>query len=122
MYYSAFNDIIESIADMEADVITIETSRSSMALLDAFKEFAYPNQVGPGVYDIHSPNIPTQEQIIQLMQKAARYLPADRLWVNPDCGLKTRRWEKVLPALTTMVEAIKTPRQRMEKHANIVST
>ena len=107
MCYSAFNDIIESIADMEARVITIETSRSNMALLDAFKEPAYPNQIGPGVYDIHSPNIPTQQQIIQLMQKAARYLPADRLWVNPDCGPKTPRWETVRASLTTMVEAKK---------------
>lgn len=122
MCYSEFNDIIESIAAMDADVITIETSRSDMALLDAFKEFAYPNQIGPGVYDIHSPNIPTQEQIIHLMQKAAKYLPADRLWINPDCGLKTRRWEEVLPALGNMVEAAKRLRQLTGTNASTVST
>jgi len=110
MCYSEFNDIIASIADMDADVITIETSRSDMELLDAFDNFNYPNQIGPGVYDIHSPNIPTQEHIVQLMTKAAERIPASRLWVNPDCGLKTRQWEEVLPALTNMVAAAKTLR------------
>jgi len=110
MCYSEFNDIIASIADMDADVITIETSRSDMELLDAFDNFNYPNQIGPGVYDIHSPNIPTQEHIVQLMRKAAERIPASRLWVNPDCGLKTRQWEEVLPALTNMVAAAKTLR------------
>jgi 5-methyltetrahydropteroyltriglutamate--homocysteine methyltransferase len=90
---------------MDADVITIETSRSNMELLDAFDDFAYPNAIGPGVYDIHSPNIPSQEHIVQLMRKAALRVPAERLWVNPDCGLKTRTWEEVLPALRNMVEA-----------------
>ncbi len=107
MCYSEFNDIIASIADMDADVITIETSRSDMELLDAFDHFNYPNEIGPGVYDIHSPNIPTQDHIVQLMKKAARRIPADRLWVNPDCGLKTRQWSEVLPALTNMVAAAK---------------
>ncbi|ACT47875.1 5-methyltetrahydropteroyltriglutamate--homocysteine S-methyltransferase [Methylotenera mobilis] len=107
MCYSEFNDIIAAIAEMDADVITIETSRSDMELLDAFDNFNYPNEIGPGVYDIHSPNIPTQEHIIQLMQKAAERVPAERLWVNPDCGLKTRQWEEVLPALTNMVAAAK---------------
>ena len=110
MCYSEFNDIIASIADMDADVITIETSRSDMELLDAFDNFNYPKQIGPGVYDIHSPNIPTQEHIVQLMTKAAERIPASRLWVNPDCGLKTRQWEEVLPALTNMVAAAKTLR------------
>jgi len=110
MCYSAFNDIIASIADMDADVITIETSRSDMELLDAFDNFNYPNEIGPGVYDIHSPNIPTQEHIVQLMRKAAERIPAQRLWVNPDCGLKTRQWEEVIPALTNMVAAAKTLR------------
>ncbi|MDB5749908.1 MAG: 5-methyltetrahydropteroyltriglutamate--homocysteine S-methyltransferase [Ramlibacter sp.] len=110
MCYSEFNDIIASIADMDADVITIETSRSDMELLDAFDDFKYPNEIGPGVYDIHSPNIPTQEHIVALMQKAAERIPASRLWVNPDCGLKTRQWSEVLPALANMVEAAKTLR------------
>lgn len=110
MCYSEFNDIIAAIADMDADVITIETSRSDMELLDAFDDFNYPNEIGPGVYDIHSPNIPTQDHIVQLMQKAAERIPAERLWVNPDCGLKTRQWAEVLPALTNMVAAAKTLR------------
>lgn len=110
MCYSEFNDIIAAIAEMDADVITIETSRSDMELLDAFDDFNYPNEIGPGVYDIHSPNIPTQDHIVQLMQKAAERIPAERLWVNPDCGLKTRQWAEVLPALTNMVAAAKTLR------------
>src|SRR5487761_1910550 len=110
MCYSEFNDIIASIADMDADVITIETSRSDMELLDVFDDFKYPNEIGPGVYDIHSPNIPTQEHIVQLMKKAAERIPADRLWVNPDCGLKTRAWAEVIPALKNMVAAAKTLR------------
>jgi 5-methyltetrahydropteroyltriglutamate--homocysteine methyltransferase len=110
MCYSEFNDIIASIADMDADVITIETSRSDMELLDAFDSFNYPNEIGPGVYDIHSPNIPTQEHIVQLMKKAAERIPAERLWVNPDCGLKTRQWIEVIPALSNMVAAARTLR------------
>ncbi len=105
MCYSEFNDIIKAIADMDADVITIETSRSDMELLDAFDHFNYPNEIGPGVYDIHSPNIPTQAHIVNLMQKAAERIPAERLWVNPDCGLKTRQWSEVIPALENMVAA-----------------
>ncbi len=110
MCYSEFNDIIAAIADMDADVITIETSRSDMELLDAFEHFHYPNEIGPGVYDIHSPNIPTQAHIVQLMRKAAERIPAERLWVNPDCGLKTRQWAEVIPALRNMVEAARTLR------------
>jgi 5-methyltetrahydropteroyltriglutamate--homocysteine methyltransferase len=113
MCYSEFNDIIASIADMDADVITIETSRSDMELLDAFDDFSYPNEIGPGVYDIHSPNIPTQEHIVQLMKKAAERIPAERLWVNPDCGLKTRQWAEVIPALTHMVAAARTLRSSL---------
>ncbi|RQV15298.1 5-methyltetrahydropteroyltriglutamate--homocysteine S-methyltransferase [Burkholderia cenocepacia] len=113
MCYSEFNDIIASIADMDADVITIETSRSDMELLDAFDTFKYPNEIGPGVYDIHSPNIPTQDHIVGLMRKAAERIPAERLWVNPDCGLKTRQWEEVIPALTNMVAAAKTLRSQV---------
>ncbi|SAK65885.1 5-methyltetrahydropteroyltriglutamate--homocysteine S-methyltransferase [Caballeronia temeraria] len=105
MCYSEFNDIIASIADMDADVITIETSRSDMELLDAFDNFNYPNQIGPGVYDIHSPNIPSEAHIVALMKKAAERIPGERLWVNPDCGLKTRQWDEVIPALRNMVAA-----------------
>ncbi|MBN3827368.1 5-methyltetrahydropteroyltriglutamate--homocysteine S-methyltransferase [Burkholderia sp. Ac-20384] len=114
MCYSEFNDIIASIADMDADVITIETSRSDMELLDAFDNFKYPNEIGPGVYDIHSPNIPTQDHIVGLMKKAAERIPAERLWVNPDCGLKTRQWAEVIPALTNMVAAAKTLRNQVQ--------
>lgn len=113
MCYSEFNDIIASIAEMDADVITIETSRSDMELLDAFDDFNYPNQIGPGVYDIHSPNIPTEAGIVDLMKKAAERIPAERLWVNPDCGLKTRQWNEVIPALTNMVAAAKTLRKQV---------
>jgi 5-methyltetrahydropteroyltriglutamate--homocysteine methyltransferase len=111
MCYSEFNDIIEAIARMDADVITIETSRSDMELLDAFRGFQYPNDIGPGVYDIHSPNIPDSEQIRSLMVKAAERIPAERLWVNPDCGLKTRQWEEVIPALRNMVAAARELRE-----------
>ncbi|AJP59660.1 5-methyltetrahydropteroyltriglutamate--homocysteine S-methyltransferase [Pandoraea vervacti] len=110
MCYSEFNDILPAIADMDADVITIETSRSDMELLDAFDAFQYPNDIGPGVYDIHSPNIPTQAHMVSLMRKAAQRIPAQRLWVNPDCGLKTRQWAEVVPALQNMVAAAKTLR------------
>ncbi len=105
MCYSEFNDIIAAIAAMDADVITIETSRSNMELLDVFDDFNYPNQIGPGVYDIHTPNIPQQAQMETLMRQAAQRIPAERLWVNPDCGLKTRNWAEVLPALRNMVAA-----------------
>jgi 5-methyltetrahydropteroyltriglutamate--homocysteine methyltransferase len=110
MCYSEFNDIIAAIAGMDADVITIETSRSDMELLDAFDHFKYPNEIGPGVYDIHSPNIPSEQHIVALMRKAAERIPAERLWVNPDCGLKTRQWNEVIPALAHMVAAAKTLR------------
>ncbi|NBQ67971.1 MAG: 5-methyltetrahydropteroyltriglutamate--homocysteine S-methyltransferase [Nitrosomonadaceae bacterium] len=105
MCYSEFNDIMEAIARMDADVITIETSRSNMELLDAFDRFQYPNEIGPGVYDIHSPNIPPVDSIVDLMKKAAQRIPVERLWVNPDCGLKTRNWEEVKPALRNMIAA-----------------
>ncbi|TSE31667.1 5-methyltetrahydropteroyltriglutamate--homocysteine S-methyltransferase [Tepidimonas charontis] len=105
MCYSEFNDIIDSIAALDADVITIETSRSDMELLQAFEHFDYPNEIGPGVYDIHSPNIPTRHAIEALLRKAAERIPIDRLWVNPDCGLKTRQWSEVIPALREMVAA-----------------
>ncbi len=105
MCYSEFNDIISAIADMDADVITIETSRSDMELLDIFNDFDYPNEIGPGVYDIHSPNIPSIEEMVALMKKAALRIPPQRLWVNPDCGLKTRQWDEVQQAIQNMVKA-----------------
>lgn len=114
MCYSEFNDIIASIANMDADVITMETSRSDMELLDAFDNFKYPNEIGPGVYDIHSPNIPSEQHIIDLMKKAAERIPVERLWVNPDCGLKTRQWNEVIPALTNLVAAAKTLRATID--------
>lgn len=112
MCYSEFNDIIESIAAMDADVITIETTRSHMELLDAFDDFDYPNDIGPGVYDIHSPNVPDEAQIVELIEKAAQKIPVQRLWINPDCGLKTRGWDEVLPALRNMVNAAAALRGR----------
>ena len=105
MCYSEFNDIIESIAQMDADVITIECSRSQMELLDAFVEFEYPNEIGPGVYDIHSARVPSVDEMVTLLGKAKSLIPARRLWVNPDCGLKTRGWEETKQALVNMVEA-----------------
>ena len=111
MCYSEFNDIISAIAQMDADVITIEASRSGMELLDAFVDFYYPNDIGPGVYGIHSPNLPAQEQIVQRLRQAARRIPPERLWVNPDCGLKTRQWPEVIGALTRMVAAARQLRQ-----------
>lgn len=105
MCYAEFNDIIESISAMDADVITIETSRSQMELLDAFAVFKYPNDIGPGVYDIHSPRVPSQQEIVDLMRKAIEVIPAQQLWVNPDCGLKTRGWPETKAALQAMVNA-----------------
>ncbi|MGP3790437.1 5-methyltetrahydropteroyltriglutamate--homocysteine S-methyltransferase [Pseudomonas sp. B392_1p] len=105
MCYSEFNDVIEAIAAMDADVITIETSRSQMELLEAFRDFHYPNDIGPGVYDIHSPRVPDTAEMIQLLQQAVKRIPAERLWVNPDCGLKTRAWPETEAALINMVAA-----------------
>ncbi|MGL4859028.1 MAG: 5-methyltetrahydropteroyltriglutamate--homocysteine S-methyltransferase [Enterobacteriaceae bacterium] len=105
MCYSEFNDIIESIAALDADVITIETSRSDMKLLEVFERFAYPNEIGPGVYDIHSPNVPEVDWMVGLLRKAADRIAPERLWVNPDCGLKTRNWEETRQALHNMVLA-----------------
>ncbi len=113
MCYSEFNDIIAAIAAMDADVITIETSRSNMELLGAFEDFAYPNQIGPGVYDIHSPNVPQLDWIKQLINKAAGKLPLQQLWVNPDCGLKTRSWPEAEAALAQMVQACRELRQEL---------
>ncbi|RAJ32172.1 5-methyltetrahydropteroyltriglutamate--homocysteine S-methyltransferase [Pedobacter cryoconitis] len=107
MCYSEFNDIIQNIADMDADVITIECSRSQMELLDAFADFKYPNDIGPGVYDIHSPRVPSKEEMIGLLEKAKAVIPAEQIWVNPDCGLKTRHWPETKSALIAMVAAAK---------------
>jgi len=114
MCYSEFNDIIAAVAAMDADVISIETSRSAMELLDAFVGFKYPNDIGPGVYDIHSPRVPTQEEMEALLNRALELLSPQQLWVNPDCGLKTRGWEEVEPALVAMVAAAKTIRKRLQ--------
>jgi 5-methyltetrahydropteroyltriglutamate--homocysteine methyltransferase len=111
MCYSEFNDIIQSIADMDADVITIECSRSQMELLDAFADFNYPNDIGPGVYDIHSPRVPSRLEMVNLMNKARNVIPVSQLWINPDCGLKTRQWEETKKALMEMVSAAKELRK-----------
>lgn len=107
MCYSEFNNIIKNIADMDADVITIECSRSQMELSNAFADFKYPNEIGPGVYDIHSPRVPSKEEMVELLKKAQAVIPAQQLWVNPDCGLKTRHWDETEKALKAMVEASK---------------
>ncbi|CAI8750885.1 cobalamin-independent homocysteine transmethylase [Pseudomonas donghuensis] len=113
MCYSEFNDVIEAIAAMDADVITIETSRSDMELLDAFEAFDYPNDIGPGVYDIHSPRVPDTGEMVKLMSKAVKRIPAERLWVNPDCGLKTRAWPETEAALINMVAAARQLRNEL---------
>ena len=117
MCYSEFNEIIDSVAALDADVITIETSRSNMELLKAFEEFNYPNEIGPGVYDIHSPNIPSEDWIEGLINKAAEKIPAQRLWVNPDCGLKTRNWAETEASLANMVSAAKKLRKEFAEQA-----
>ena len=114
MCYSEFNDIISHIADMDADVITIETSRSKMELLDAFVQFKYPNEIGPGVYDIHSPRVPSLEEMEKLLEKACELLPQEHIWVNPDCGLKTRDWPETKGALVNMVNTARKMREKIE--------
>ncbi|WGH27743.1 MAG: 5-methyltetrahydropteroyltriglutamate--homocysteine S-methyltransferase [Candidatus Bostrichicola ureolyticus] len=110
MCYSEFNDIIDHIVNMDVDVITIETSRSQMKLLKAFKKFKYPNGIGPGVYDIHSTRIPSREEIFSLIKELRLYLPIENIWINPDCGLKTRKWNETIQSLKNMVEAAKLAR------------
>jgi len=117
MCYSEFNDILPSIAAMDADVITIETSRSAMELLDGFGAFEYPNEIGPGVYDIHSPRVPSVEAMERLLERACQVIPAQRLWVNPDCGLKTRGWTETEAALSNMVQAARTLRAKLVANA-----
>jgi 5-methyltetrahydropteroyltriglutamate--homocysteine methyltransferase len=119
MCYSEFNDIIQNIADMDADVITIECSRSQMELLDVFADFKYPNEIGPGVYDIHSPRVPSRTEMVKLLEKASAVIPVDQLWVNPDCGLKTRHWEETKKALIEMVAAAKEMRVAVETNATV---
>jgi 5-methyltetrahydropteroyltriglutamate--homocysteine methyltransferase len=111
MCYSEFNDIIDAIAAMDADVISIETSRSKMELLDVFRSYKYPNEIGPGVYDIHSPRVPEVREMLDLMRLAGQSIATENLWINPDCGLKTRKWDEVRPALVNMVEAARELRR-----------
>jgi 5-methyltetrahydropteroyltriglutamate--homocysteine methyltransferase len=117
MCYAEFHDIISNVAEMDADVISVETSRSAMELLDAFVQFKYPNQIGPGVYDIHSPRVPKQEEMEFLLRKALEVLSPEQIWVNPDCGLKTRGWKEVEPALKAMVAAAKNLRNEVASKA-----
>jgi 5-methyltetrahydropteroyltriglutamate--homocysteine methyltransferase len=111
MCYADFREILPAVAEMDADVLSIECSRSGMELLSAFRELRYPNGVGPGVYDVHSPRVPSAEEIEARIRKALEFVEAGRLWVNPDCGLKTRRWEETEPALRAMVEAARRVRK-----------
>ncbi|ANZ22285.1 5-methyltetrahydropteroyltriglutamate--homocysteine methyltransferase [Buchnera aphidicola (Diuraphis noxia)] len=120
MCYCEFNDIMHAISLLDADVITIETARSDMELLESFKEFQYPNEVGPGVYDIHSSNIPSIESMIILLEKAIKYIPFKRVWVNPDCGLKTRNWIETILALKNMVTATKKLRENIKNNKNFL--
>jgi 5-methyltetrahydropteroyltriglutamate--homocysteine methyltransferase len=113
MCYAEFHDILPAIAALDADVITIETSRSNMELLEAFGAFRFPNGIGPGVYDIHSPRVPRVEDMLALVARACRVIPPDRLWINPDCGLKTRGWPETEAALRNMVEAARRMRARL---------
>ena len=113
MCYAEFNDIIAALGKMDADVISIEASRSKMELLNAFKEYNYPNDIGPGVYDIHSPNVPEVDEIVELIHNALQVIPAAQLWINPDCGLKTRQWEEVIPALENMIKAVNIVREEL---------
>lgn len=113
MCYGEFADIMKAIVQMDADVISIEASRSGMELLKHFSDFSYPNEIGPGIYDIHSPRIPTVEEYINLITKALKVLPAEKLWINPDCGLKTRNWDEVIPALKNMIEATTQTRKKL---------
>jgi 5-methyltetrahydropteroyltriglutamate--homocysteine methyltransferase len=115
MCYSEFNDIVPSIAAMDADVISVESARSRMELLGAFRDFRYPNEIGPGVYDIHSPRVPSAAEMHELLEKALSVLSAEQLWVNPDCGLKTRQWKETEPALAAMVQAARLMREAHEK-------
>lgn len=117
MCYAEFEDILEAIGAMDADVISIEASRSQLELLKAFVTYHYPNEIGPGIYDIHSPRIPSQQECEEILAKILRVLPIEQVWVNPDCGLKTRRWEEIQPALTNLVAAVHTARAKVEQRS-----
>ena len=117
MCYADFSDILQAIAELDADVITIEASRSDMELLDAFREFRYPNDIGPGVYDVHSPQVQTAASVFEFIERAGRLIPVDRLWVNPDCGLKTRDWPETEASLRAMVEAAREMRLQLESQS-----
>ncbi len=121
MCYCEFNDIIQSIADMDADVISIETSRSQMELLKAFSNIQYPNQIGPGVYDIHSPRVPSVGEMCDLIYAASLFIQVKNIWVNPDCGLKTRGWTETISALENMVEAAGLLRKSISNINGILS-
>ena len=107
MCYSEFNDIIKTIEAMDADVISIETARSGNRLLKIFKDVNYKQEIGPGIYDIHSPRVPSVQEIVNQIKALIEVLPKEQLWINPDCGLKTRKWPEVLESLKNMVEAVK---------------
>ncbi|MDR0580337.1 MAG: 5-methyltetrahydropteroyltriglutamate--homocysteine S-methyltransferase, partial [Campylobacteraceae bacterium] len=111
MCYSNFNDIIKTIEDMEADVISIETARAGNKILKIFKEVGYKQEIGPGIYDIHSPRVPSVEEMVNQINALLEIFPKEKLWINPDCGLKTRKWEEVVPALKNLVKAVKTVRE-----------
>ena len=113
MCYSEFNDIMDAVAAMDADVVSIETARSRMELLEAFAASSYPNEIGPGVWDIHSPRVPGAEEMAGLLRRALGRVPAERLWLNPDCGLKTRGWAEVKPAVANLVEAARRLRAEL---------
>jgi 5-methyltetrahydropteroyltriglutamate--homocysteine methyltransferase len=113
MCYADFGDIIEAIAAYDVDVISFEASRSKMDLLQTFVEYDYPNEVGPGIWDVHSPRIPDTDEIVELISRALCVLDATKLWVNPDCGLKTRRWEEVEPSLRNLVAATQRVRKTL---------
>ncbi|RYG61966.1 5-methyltetrahydropteroyltriglutamate--homocysteine S-methyltransferase, partial [bacterium] len=113
MCYCEFDDILDSIAALDADVISIETSRSNMELLGSFAQFEYPNDIGPGVWDIHSPRVPSKEEMLNLLETAVKVIPKERIWVNPDCGLKTRGWAEVAPAIANLVSAAKAARKSL---------
>ena len=118
IYNREFNDIIQNIADMDADVITIECSRSQIELLDVFADFKYPNEIPPGVDDINSSRVPSRNEMVQLLEKAALVVPVNQLWTNPDCGLKTRHWDKSKKALIEMV----SPAQQMQAAIENIAT
>jgi 5-methyltetrahydropteroyltriglutamate--homocysteine methyltransferase len=113
MCYGDFDDILDAISELDADVISIEASRSDMELLEAFRQFRYPNDIGPGVYDIHSPRIPEVDEIAGRLRNALVRLRPEQLWVNPDCGLKTRGWPEVRAALANMVAAARRVREEL---------